>query len=363
MKKFFFGALFLALVVCQMPSFAWHTDTHKYTVTKAFSFMESSSATSQEAWIAQYVRYLGSNQIDQIMADKCAEVDNMKDLEFGGWWIGYWTGLNLFGYDLISLTVYSHFMTMYRPGTFGNAYDGYNYKNSPADGWFGANTWLKNLFYNMQARSKGNAGTGISNPANGQGVLDAYKFQYQLSANQKFYSTTPKSNYEDFQTIIFEPLSNAASYWFGKALEGENHTNLESVRLNYLGHVMHYCGDGNTVQHVWDTSDHNHYDYEHWVDLNRESLYDAAVVREMIESFKVSKGITEDSQLANVKVQDIILFFALKTASKPDALYSKATDVYTTSGKNGLNGSIATNVLIMEKFIYTLYQNEGARKF
>ncbi|HNR88858.1 MAG TPA: hypothetical protein PKM65_11005 [Spirochaetota bacterium] len=363
MRKLFISiTILLFCVALSGTGSAWKFNSHRDTVVKAFEFMESSHADYIQQWTANFLKYAGGSDIALKMGNKNGDTDNFYDTSIGGWWVGYRTHVGIFGFDT-NFTSFWHFITMFRPGNYGNAYSGYSYKYSLEDGFWGLNGVIKSLLYNQDVRNSGNAGNNISYPTNGKGVKDAYKFRYQLSAGQKYYSTTSGGNYDDYQDIIFEPNSNASAYWYAKALEGRTPSNIGAAHLYYLGHVFHMVGDSNVTQHVWNTSDHNHVDYEGWVDDNRASLVNFARVKELVQEFKNAHGITSPDKLRNVTLQQITVFFATKAVNRPAPLYSKDYSVRVTNGAEEYNGSIAINVIVLEKYIYDLYLAESARKF
>lgn len=53
------------------------------------------------------------------------------------------------------------------------------------------------------------------------------------------------------------------------------------------------AGDANVTQHVWDTLDHFHSEYEAWVDANYGTLYNAPRVAELVAEFKAAHGIAD----------------------------------------------------------------------
>ncbi len=361
-RSFVLGlALFFMLAFVNAGS-AWKYNTHKSSVIHAMNYMGSGNADSVQQWAAQFLKYMGGEDIAEQMGIKNGDTDDFKDTSVGGWWVGYRTNVSLFGFDT-NFTSYWHFLTMFRPGHYGNAYDGYSYKYSPDDGFWGYNGLVKSLLYNQDVKNKDKAGRTISNPENGQGVRDGYKYRYQLSSSQKYYSTTPGSNYDDYQNIIFEPNSNAAVYWYFKALYGRVSSNIDRGHMLYLGHVMHMAGDANVTQHIWDTLDHYHTSYEGWVDENYYSLYNPGKVKELIDGFMAAYNIQNPSQLSNITLQEIFAYFAARSLNMPAPLYSEDYGVRYSNGYEQYNGSVAINVIIMEKYVYDLYIPESARKF
>ncbi len=362
MKK----SLIFLLAICFFLSFAgkgnaWKFNTHRDSVIKAFEFMEIQGNSNQK-WVAQFIKYRGGSDIALRLGNKNGDTDNFRDTSIGGWWIGYRTHVGLFGFD-VNYTSFWHFIAMFRPGHYGNPYDGYSYKYSPDDGFWGLNGVIKSLLYNQDVRNEGNAGRTISNPENGQGVRNAYRFKYQLSSSQKYYSTTPSSNYEDYQDIIFEPNSNGAAYWYGKALYGRTSTTVDGIHIEYLGHVFHMAGDACVTQHVWDTSDHNHVAYEGWIDDNRDSLYNSFLVQQYLNEFRSAFGITSLSGYSALRIQDIILFFASKAVNMPGPLYSKDYNTWQTVGSREYAMAVAVNIVILEKYVSDLYVAATNRRF
>ncbi|MCP4132459.1 MAG: hypothetical protein GY754_15915 [bacterium] len=363
MRKYFNLLVILAVLFMYIgTAHAWKFDTHKDSVIDAFEYMEKQGHGSNEYFAAEFLKYAGGDDIAEELGQKNGETDSFTDTAIGAWWIGYWSHVTLFGMTA-SVTVYSHFITIFRPGVNGNAYDGYNYRNSLEDGFWGLNGLIKTMMYNMDVKNKGNAGRSVFNPAGGQGIKKAYRFRYQESAANKFYSTTSSRNYKDFQDVVFEPNSNAAAYWYGKALEGRISTTIEREQILYVATAMHMGGDANVVQHVWNTSDHNHFGYESWVNSNYGILYNEETVADLIDEFKEEHNISDDSQLKNITIQEIFVFFAKKAMNTPGPLYSKDYAIKFLAGASGYNGTVALNVLILRKYVYDLYTDESVRKF
>jgi hypothetical protein len=362
MKKFLIilGVVMFSLSLAGKGN-AWKFNTHRDTVIKAFEFMETQGDANQK-WIVQFLKYRGGSDIALRVGNKNGDTDNFRDTSIGGWWIGYRTNVGIFGFD-VNYTSFWHFISMFRPGHFGNPYDGYSYRYSLDDGFWGLNGVIKSLLYNQDVRNEGNAGRTISNPENGQGVRSAYRFKYQLSESQKYYSTTPSSNYEDYQNIIFEPNSNSAAYWYGKALYGRTSTTVDSAHIEYLGHVFHMAGDACVTQHVWDTSDHNHVSYEGWVDDNRSNLHSASLIQQYVNECKSAFGISTPARYGELRIQDIILFFAGKAVNLPGPLYSKDYNLWQQVGSLEYAMSIAINIIILEKYVNDLYVAPAIRRY
>lgn len=362
MKRKFTITIASAALMCVCGTLgAWNFNTHRDSVTYALQYMKSRGNTNQK-WIASFLEYRGGSDIAAVCGQKNGDTDNFYDTSIGGWWVGYRTNVALLGFN-VNYTSFWHFINMSRPGHFNNAYDGYSYRYSIDDGFFTTMGLIKSLLYNQDTRNAGNAGNNISYPEYGQGARDAYRFRLQLSGAQKYYSSTPGGNYDDYQDTVYEPSTNAAAYWYGKALSGRDASNADRLHMGYIGHVLHLAGDANVTQHVWDTSGSYHSEYEGWMDKNYASLYDPSRVAQFVDEFNASYGITSEEQLKGVTVQQIISFFAAKALNQPGPLYSQDEAVRKKSGYEEYNGSVAVNILILEKYVYDLYAASNDRKF
>ena len=362
MKKKFAVTVASAALLCICGTLgAWNFNTHRDSVLTALQYM-SANGNSNQQWAASYLKYRGGSDIAAVCGQKDGDTDNFYDTSVGGWWIGYRTHVSLLGFN-VNYTSFWHFINMSRPGHSNNAYDGYSYRYSFDDGFFSTMSLIKNLLYNQDTRNSGNAGNNISYPEYGQGARDAYRFRFQLSGSQKYYSSTSGGNYDDFQDTVYEPSTNAAAYWYGKALYGRDASNADRLHIGYLGHVLHLAEDANVTQHVWDTTGSYHTDYEGWMDTNHASLYDPSKVAQLINDFNASYGITSDEQLKNVTLQQIMSFFAAKALNQPGPLYSQDDAVRRKAGYEEYNGSVAINVIILEKYIYDLYVASNYRRF
>ncbi len=362
MKKLLLIIFTLSITFGTSSLYAWKFDTHKTSVIKAFEFMESENASVAQKWIGDYIKYNGGSDIADKMGDKNGNTDHFEDTAFGSWWTGYRSHFMVFG-NHITFTAMSHFTTMFRDGEANNTYDGYSYKHSLDDGFWGLNGVMKTAMGSFKMKNDGNAGNGISNPENGQGILQAYKFKYQESGNQKYYSTT--DNYKKkYKYVVFEPASNAAAYWYSKTLAGQTPDSIDSRHIEYIGHVMHYLNDSNVAQHVWNTLDHNHSSTETWIDDRIDSMCQDDQVATIIGEFKDALDITHDSQLRDITIQEINTYFGQMALADPSTLYSKSDAVRLAFGKKAFTKTVAVNVVLMEKYIWDLYvTDESLRKF
>lgn len=362
MKKLLLLILTMSITFGTSSLYAWKFDTHKASVVKAFEFMESENATEEQKWIADYIKYIGGTDIADKIGEKNGKTDHFEDTAFGSWWTGYRSHFMVFG-NHITFTAMSHFTTLFREGENGNPYSGYSYKYSLDDGFWGLNGVMNTVVGSFKMKNDGNAGNSISNPENGQGMLEAYKFQYQESDNQKFYSST--DNYKQkYKNVIFEPASNAGAYWYGKTLQGQTPESIDGRHIEYLGHVMHYLNDSNVAQHVWNTLDHNHSSTESWIDERLDQMFENDKITTIIEDFKNSFDITHNSELRDITIQEINTYFGKMALMDPSTLYSKEDSVRLAFGKKAFTKTVAVNVILLEKYIWDLYlTDESLRKF
>ena len=354
-------ALFSLVTAVNTTGYAWKFNTHKASVTDAFGYLEASTDPDQ-LWIATFLKTAGGDDIANYCGQKNGDTDNFYDTSIGKWWYQYRTHVTIFGIEA-NYTSFWHFISMFQPGHNGNDYDGFSFRYSLAGGFWNLNKLVKFFLRNQNIRNENFAGENISNPENGAGVIEAYRFQFQSDGSNKSYSTTPDENYDKYQNVIFEPGTNAAAYWYDRALDGQDSTTVEQTHIGYLGHVLHLAGDANVTQHVWDTSDHYHLDYEDWMDSHYAALLDPVRVTQLIDEFRTAMSINGDDELVNIQIRDIIIFFADKAMLYMGPLYSEDETVRLAAGYEEYNGSVAANVLIFEKYVYDLYVVSSDRTY
>lgn len=362
MKRLFPILVLCAALITPSSLYAWKFYTHRSSVIRAFEYMEGPRGSKMQKWAARFVKYTGSEEMHNRLADKNGNTDEFSDTQVGGWWSGYDTSFALPGFS-INYTSLWHFITMSRPGNFGNAYDGFSIRQPLPGNHAGFGYLLESMLYNREILNRGPAGCGISLPVDNAGAIQAYRFRAQHSGSRRFFSATPASNYDNFQDTVFEPCSNAAAYWYGQALEGTATGISDLQHLDYLGHVMHMANDATVTHHVWNTLDNFHESYENWVNENAASLYNPARVRELLDGFYAAHGITSELGLRNVLVQEIVIHFAGLSLNMPAPLYSESLAVRTNCGTAQYNASIAENILILLKYVYDLYIDAEHRRF
>jgi len=355
---FTLGALFLV----PPPLRAWKFRTHRYSVINAFEYMEGPRGTAMQKWAARFIKYSGGSEIHLRIADKNGNTDEFGDTKIGGWWSGTDTSISLPGF-LMNFTCFWHFIDMSRPGSFGNAYDGFSARRTLAGGYLNYNYLLRSMLHNREIRNHGPAGCLISLPVDGAGPIEAYRFRYRESSVRRYASTTPSSNYDNFQDAVFEPCSNASAYWYGQALEGTAPGVTDMQHLDYLGHAMHMANDATVTHHVWNTLDHYHESYETWVNENVGTLYNADRVRELITEFLQVHGVRTDQGLRNVLIQEIIIYYAGLSLNMPAPLYSESLAVRANCGAAQYNASVAQNILILTKYVMDLYAESERRRY
>lgn len=344
------------------PLHAWKFGTHRYSVIKAFDYMEGATGTKMQNWAARFVKYAGGEEFHLRLGDKNGNTDEFSDTRIGEWWSGHDTALFLPGFTL-NYTCLWHFITMSRPGSFGNAFDGFTPRQSLQGAFVSYNRLVRSMLHNREIAGTGFPGRGISIPLQTAAVTEAYRFRAQHSASRRFYSSTPPSNYGNFQDAVFEPCSNAAAFWYGQALEGTARGITDLQHLDYLGHAMHLANDATVTHHVWNTLDHFHESYESWVNENTASLYNPAKVRELIDGFYSAHGVTSEQGLRNVLIQEIVIHFAGLSLNMPAPLYSESLAVRTNCGSAQFNASVAENILILVKYVYDLYVDTEHRRY
>jgi hypothetical protein len=372
MKKYFLPALMLMLIISTGNLYSWSGSTHSQTVQSAVNFMKGSKATAYEKWAIAFLEYrsqLYNVDFTSYVAKKNTDTDNFLDTEMDGWWCFASCTFSLAGLDFANYTSYWHFATLSRSGNYNN-YDGYSYKYSLPDDFWGLNGVTKSYLYNRHCNNKGNAGRNVSNPVSGSlGVKSAYRQKYVYNGSL-YNSSTPSGNYEDYQTIIWEPLTNAAVYWYGRALRNNSTSPALSSNVNYadlglLGHAMHMAGDANVPQHLWNTLSHNHSSYESWVDSIRGTIYDENQVNTFVRQF-----LTSYPDLKTVSLNTMILYFANISYQEThplwistDSMEPYLASTITEMAKKQYNRSVAVNVLLMQKFVNDLYAADNQRKF
>jgi len=354
------------------PLYSWTGPTHVRTVQDAVTFMKGGNATATENWIVSFLEYrsqLGNVNLATYVGNKNRDTDNFLDTEMDGWWCFASCTFSIAGIDFANYTSFWHFLTLSRPGNFNN-YDGYSYRYSLPDDFWGLNGVTKSYLYNRQCNNEGRAGNAISYPSTGSlGVKSAYRQRYVYEGTL-YSSGTSSGNYEDYQTIIWEPLSNAAVYWYGRALKNRSTSPVTSSNVSYydlglLGHALHMAGDANVPQHLWNTLSHNHSDYENWVNSISASLYDTAMVNGFVRDF-----LARYPDLRAVSLNTMILHFANVSYQETYALWIDTGSMNSTTAaimmdraKKQYNRSVALNVLMISKYVYDLYVSDNQRRF
>ncbi len=344
------------------PLFAWKFKTHRDSVIRAFEYMEAPKAPELSKWSARLIKRIGGPEIHFRMGDKNGNTDVFGDTKIGTWWSGHDTELSLSG-ETINFTGLWHFITMYRPGKNGNAYDGFSIGHALPGSPGGNNHLLRSLLHNRRISDRGFPGLMISIPMDSSGVREAYRFRYREKGGRRFYSTTASSNYNAFQDTVFEPCSNAAAFWYDQALKGVSIRTAGIQHLDYLAHAMHMANDATVTHHVWNTLDHFHDSYEYWVNENVESLYRPVKVKELLDRFLREKGLTAERGLESITIQEIVIYFAGLSFNMPDPLYSESLEVRTRYGTAQYNASIAANILMMIKYVLDLHREEDLRRY
>ena len=352
--------------------YSWTGSTHIRTVQDAVSFMKGSQATETEKWIISFLEYrsqLGNADFTGYVGNKNRDTDNFKDTEMDGWWCFASCTFSIVGVDFANYTSFWHFLTLSRPGRYNN-YDGYSYRYSLPDDFWGLNGVTKSYLYNRHCNNEGKAGNSISYPSSGSlGVKSGYRQRYVYNGSL-YNSTTPSGNYDDYQDIIWEPLNNAAVYWYGRALRNRSGSPASSGNVNYydlglLGHALHMAGDANVPQHLWNTLSHYHSDYEGWVNSIRATLYDQAMVNDLVREF-----FALYPDLRTVSLNTMMLYFANSSYQETYALWIDTDSMNSTTqaimldrAKKQYNRSVALNVLMMVKYVYDLYVDDNQRRF
>ncbi|HPA71193.1 MAG TPA: hypothetical protein PKY31_02925 [Spirochaetota bacterium] len=355
-------AIVLSALIIPKTLYAWKFYTHRSSVIRAFEYMEGPGGTKMQKWAARFVKYAGGDDLPQRLGDKNGNTDEFCDTRIGGWWSGYVTSMDIPGLTM-NFTGFWHFITMSRPGSFGNAYDGFTPGRTLTGAPGGINSLLKSMLFNREILNSLPAGRCISLPVDNAGAIEAYRFRAHHSGTRRFFSKTPASNYANFQDAVFEPCSNAAAYWYGQALEGTATGVTDLQHLDYLGHAMHMANDATVTHHVWNTLEHFHDSYESWVNANADALYNPAKVRELLDGFFRARGIPSEPGLRGVLIQEIVIHFAGLSYNMPAPLYSESLAVRTNCGTAQYNASVAANILILEKYVYDLNLAANRRRF
>lgn len=351
-------ALIISLIPCQLN--AWLYRTHHEAVTKAFEYMESPYAREAEKNAAHFLKISGGENIHIYIAEKSGNTDEFSDTRAAAWWKGKRNILEL-GKKRLNVSTLWHFLSIHQRGCFGNEFPGFSFSFTPKGGGTRFNELFRALVFNHRVECTGFAGLGISMPMRMLEPIEAYRFRGRISASRSYYSTTPSENYSHFHTAIFEPSTNAATFWYAQALEGTRQGITDIQHMGFLGHVMHLANDATVTHHLYSTLDHYHDDYERFVNEHLNLLYSERKVSELLTLFYQSK--TGKKGLHNIMIRDIILFFARRSATMTAPLYSELFETRRNCGKEQFCASVAENIIIITKYHLDIHLDEKSRRF
>ncbi len=349
-----------AIVSVPNPLNAWLYGTHHAAVLKAFEYMEGPLASVEQKNAVRFLKISGGNDIHIIIAGKSGNTDEFSDTCAESWWNGKRTAIDL-RTKRINISTLWHFLSITKPGCFGNEFPGFSFSFAPPEGGTRYNELLRALLFNHKVEKSGFAGRGISMPVQSISPIEAYRFRGRFSAFRSYYSITSLENYSRFQSVVFEPSTNVAAFWYGQALEGTavGITNLQHI--GFLGHVLHIANDATVTHHLYSTFDHYHDEYEKFVNDNLSLLYSQRKVSELISLFYNSSVGREG--LANIMIRDIIFFFARRSAGMTASLYSDLFETRKNCGKEQFCASVAENIIIITKYFIDIHRDDTIRRY
>ena len=320
--------------------FAMKSGAHRQTLLQALEMLQKGD--EKQRWIYGFYSYHASRNgtsPQATIAEMGPAPDHFLDTVIGGWWIGYRYFFELEFYSGGGYTSYWHFTSAYRPGKYGDRYSGYAYPVAPEDGFFGLNTIVKTVLHNQEIKSgsfenarglvvgikdlfqiltgdwlglakdayMGEAPKGDWALPGAPDVLNDYQTQTASTDPTKNgrlvngKTRVPTGNWEDIQDAYFNPGANAGQYWYNQFTHNSSFDNISEAQLKQLGYAMHWIADGATPQHVWGTSDHNHTNFEGYIDeyLGKGFKASADKVFELINQFENSAMTSYKQQFAS----------------------------------------------------------------
>ena len=439
--KLFISFLLISAFVA--PAIGMSAQSHRGTLLQALEILQKGSA--KQRWVYGYYAYHASRNgtsPQATIAEMGPKPDNFLDTVIGGWWIGYRYFIEVQFLTSIGFTSYWHFTSAERPGKYGDRYSGYSYQMAPEDGFFGFNTMVKRLLYNQEIQSgsyenakglvlglkdifqivsknwlgllkdfymgeKGSSGEwGLPGAPD---VIHDYQTQTastDRTVNGQYQKNTtswrvPEKNWDDIQDTYFNPGANAGQFWYNQFTHNASFDDIKEEQLKQLGYAMHWIADGATVQHVWSTTDHNHTDFESYMDemISGGFKVDRDAVEQLIQNFENSEMYTyaqkhvQISDLDNnkgktgnivniadngvklkdirvngefdytmVSAGDILRWLAQEAIKKTDVLSDDSEETFTSIGNECLTLAVAGEILLMTKGIADLYKAKQYEK-
>ena len=428
----------LLLVALSAPSFGMSAQAHRGTILQALEILQKGD--EKERWIYGFYNYHASRNgtsTQATIAEMGPAPDNFLDTVIGGWWIGYRYFIEVQFLTSIGFTSYWHFSSAFRPGKNGDRYSGYAYPIAPEDGFFGLNTIVKTLLYNqeIQAGSYDNAKglvlglkdifqivtkdwlgllsdfyNGEQGSSGDWGIPGApdtiHDYQTQTASTDRSVNgqykngkwRVPDSNWDDIQDTYFNPGANAGQYWYNQFTHNSSFDDIKEAQLKQLGYAMHWIADGSTVQHVWSTTDHNHTNFESFMDEmigSKGFKVNPDKVRELINEFENSAMTTYKQQFSNandldnnaapvggldpnniaqdgvalkdlkvngrldytlIAVGDILRWLAEQAVQKEKVLADDSEKTFTAVGEECLTLAVAGEILLLTKGTADLYK-------
>lgn len=218
-----------------------------------------------------YVSVVGSEvQVGEIFGQVVFDVDDFKDICFGGWWVGYEYVL-LWGVVLgiVNYILYWYFFNLVWDGDFyGNFYGGYDYCYYKVDGGIVDVDWYVMVyFYNCELKCED------------FDIIEVYYCQGICLDWQEYYG--------DFQIVVFQLIDNFVIYWFEQFCV--------VFLLQIIGYVLYVIGDVVQLYYVWIILVNGYFSWEGWVDdyYVSEKFNDLVVVVNLVGCYDLSKSICD----------------------------------------------------------------------
>jgi len=324
----------LALLLSPSLGYSWSMPTHKNIVVDAFFYMGSPYATAdQKRAYDFFTKAAGGDpkKAADAIGQACYDTDRFKDVHLGMWWTGYWEA-PVFGlaYNIVGYNAYHHFVTMSRgQDAHGNPHGGYNYQYRTPNGSLG-----KGEFFDIDKL----AAVYLWNQELKKSDYDTTEANYR----QGSYSTY--SQYGDFQTIPWQPSSNAGKYWFSQFLT--------QPTFQTVGYSLHFATDAAQPHHTNSTSANHHAGWEGWVEDNYYT-------QKFADFQKVQLAISKYN--ARDTVPNLIHTVATQAYSRPEPLYSTDFETRNRVAKELIPEAMAVTVTILTKAVNCLNNECGVR--
>jgi len=319
---------------------AWTKPTHSEIVKDALKYMGTTNATAEQKFAYSiYVRSAGSEErAASILAKAVADVDDFEDTHIGAWWVGGYfnkpddnladiasgVGLDAEAETLrgVNYTSWWHFLD-FKSGAkdnHGNLHGGYNaskaYDSSTVDK-------LASLYLYNRELDKDD--------------YDTTEKKYRLNTTSVY-----SRDYDDFQDMAFQPVSNLGTYWFNEFKK--------SPTFTVIGHSLHAVGDAAQPHHVYVTIGNDHGGWESWVENEyaRKGFANFSKVKQELENYNAQSSFS-----------DITVQTGEQAFQYPLVLSDKSEVTRTQTAEKLIPVAIAASVTVLTKGINVLLGKGG----